>query len=179
MNKYHKKFIIGLSVLGLGATALVAHAEKEGSEHRHGPMSQGCMQGEGKGKFAEHMKARMEKHQAELHDKLKLSADQEPAWKIFIAAMMPPAGALQPMMDHAAMQKLPAPERMEKMMGKMKEHEAHMNERLAALKTFYATLNADQKKTFDDNAGRGHFGSHEESDRHAAPRGPEHNRPKK
>ena len=62
--------------------------------------------------------------------------------------------------DRAEMEKMAAPERMEKMLGMMKDREARMSSHLAALKTFYAILTPEQKKTFDANFGPrgGHMG---------------------
>ena len=44
---------------------------------------------------------------------------------------------------------LPTPERAERMLTRMKAHEAQMSAHVDALKTFYATLTPEQKKTFD------------------------------
>jgi len=82
-----------------------------------------------------------------LHDKLKLNAEQEVAWKAFIASAPKPAAGMK--MNRAEMMKLPAPERMEKMIGFMKEREARMTARLVELKKFYAVLTPEQQKIFD------------------------------
>lgn len=150
MKTLHKKLLVGLAVLGIGTATFAAHAEREGCDR----MAMGAHDG-GPGKFGEHMRERMAKHQAELHDKLKLSAAQESGWKGFIASMNPPAAEWKHE-DRAAIEKMSAPERMEKMQTMMKDREAHMETRLAALKTFYATLTPDQQKIFDANFGPGH-----------------------
>lgn len=145
MNKLHKSILIGMTVIGLGATAVAARADI-------GDCGQmGRMGGYGHGWSSEKMQERMAKHQADLHAKLKLSAAQEPAWKTFTDSMQP--GAMMQRPDRAEMEKLAAPERMEKMLGMMKDHESRMSSHLAALKTFYATLTPEQKKTFDANFG--------------------------
>jgi hypothetical protein len=82
-----------------------------------------------------------------MHDKLKLSATQEPAWKTFTDAITP--GAMPARPDHAAMEKMTAPERMEKMLALSKERQVKMESHLAALKTFYAVLTPEQKKIVD------------------------------
>ena len=73
---------------------------------------------------------------------------QEKAWKTFIAQgkEMRPKG--HP--DRLAFAGLSAPQRMEKMLGKMHEREERMGKMLTALKTFYATLTPQQQKIFDD-----------------------------
>jgi Spy/CpxP family protein refolding chaperone len=163
MNKFSKRLLVGLTVLGLSAGAIVAHADNDdGMAWSHGRMA--MHDGADQGKFAEKMKERMAKHQAEMHDKLKLSAAQEPAWKTYVASMAPPA-AMPQRPSRADMEKMSAPERMEKMLAMMKEHEAHMSQRLAAMKTFYAVLSPEQKKVFNDNFrmmhGRRHGGHHD------------------
>lgn len=100
-------------------------------------------------KWAEKMKERMAKHQAELHDKLKITASQEAAWKTFTDAMTPPNMPVHA--DRKAMDKLTTPERMEKNLQKMQERLTAMQTRLAALKTFYAVLTPEQQKVFDDS----------------------------
>jgi Spy/CpxP family protein refolding chaperone len=64
--------------------------------------------------------------------------------------------------DHAAWAGLSAPERAEKMLAMQKARTAAMEQRLAALNTFYSVLSADQKKVFDEKAARmeSRFGRH-------------------
>lgn len=103
-----------------------------------------------------HDRARMEKmrehYQTALHDKLKLNASQEKAWKTFVAEGKALRSRAHP--DPLAYAGLNAPQRMEKMLGKMHEREARMDKMLAALKTFYATLTPQQQKIFDDSLPR-------------------------
>lgn len=100
------------------------------------------------GMNSERMERFHEQHLARLHEKLKLSPQQETAWKKY--------AALKPMLDEksrpdpAEMAKLNAPERMEKGLEHMKAMEARMSEHLAVLKEFYAVLTPEQQKTFDD-----------------------------
>ena len=67
--------------------------------------------------------------------------------------MQPPAHAQH---DRAAWSHLTAPERMAKMIEMQKQRTAALEQRQGALNTFYSTLSADQKKTFDEKAS--HFG---------------------
>ena len=53
---------------------------------------------------------------------------------------------------------LPAPDRMEKMLAFSKEHVAKQEARLAATKSFYATLSPEQQKIFDKGFTFGHRG---------------------
>jgi protein CpxP len=127
-----RKRLIGISAIALAAGACAAHAAD----------------GERDGKFAERMKARMEKRAAEMHDKLHLNASQEAAWNAYIAKMKPATPPSRP--NRAEIDKLTAPERMEFMLSRMKEHEQKMADRVAATKEFYAVLTPEQKKIFDD-----------------------------
>lgn len=87
----------------------------------------------------------------ELKTKLKITADQEGAWASFASAMKPPARPVHP--DMAAMENLTTPERIDKMRvlraQHMTERQAQQEKREDAVKAFYATLNAEQKKTMD------------------------------
>lgn len=80
----------------------------------------------------EQMREKMAQRQAALHDKLKLTPAQEPAWKNYVAATAP-TGNMQGWGNRAEMEKLSAPERMEKQLAMTKDREATMSTRLAAL----------------------------------------------
>jgi periplasmic protein CpxP/Spy len=116
------------------------------------------MQGErGPGKHAERMKQR----QQQLHDALKLNADQEKAWVKFQESH-PAMGNKANWPDRAAIEKLPAPERAEKMLEMSRKHQDLMAQHVAALKVFYEVLTPEQRKIFDA---------------HPMKRGPRANRP--
>lgn len=101
----------------------------------------------------ERMVQRHTAHLNELKGKLKLEASQEAAWKTFADAMQPPAQpAARP--DRAALQKLSTPERLDRMQSFMTERQGQMQKHMDATRHFYATLNAEQKKTFDAETGR-------------------------
>jgi periplasmic protein CpxP/Spy len=103
------------------------------------------------------MQARMEKRQAVLKSKLKLAPEQEGAWSAFTAAMKPPARPPHASPEQRAeLQKLPTPERIDKMRAERSQRIAEMSrlmdQRGEAAKTFYGTLTPEQKKTFDAEA---------------------------
>ena len=151
MNTFRKSFLIGLTVLsmGTGTLALAAHANED-----HPASASAGRHEDHAGKFAE----RMAKHQARLHDKLKLTAAQEPAWKTLTAATT--KGAMPARMDHAAIANMSAPERLEKWIAASKERITQQESHLADLKTFYAVLTPEQKKIFDDSVPGGQHGGH-------------------
>jgi leucyl aminopeptidase (aminopeptidase T) len=134
MNKTVKMMLAGAAIIAVSAAAYARGGEDCG----HGQMM---------GMDPAKMEKYHEQHLATLHDKLKLTAQQETAWKKF--------AAVNPMADKAArpdfdeMDKLTAPQRLEKGLEHMKAMEAKMTEHLAALKEFYAALTPEQQKTFD------------------------------
>jgi Spy/CpxP family protein refolding chaperone len=154
MKAFRTSLLIGLTAVALGAGA--AHAEKSdygswgGRDHAHS---------------AERMKERMQKRAAELHDKLKLNASQESAWNAYVAKMTPAAMPARP--DRAELDKLSAPERMDRMLERMKVREQRMSQRVAATKEFYATLTPEQQKVFDQQfshrPGRGRIHRQEDT----------------
>lgn len=148
-----KSLMVGLTALSLGGAALVARADEAPAAPATAAGQGDMAKGDHHGKFAE----RMAKHQAKLHDKLKLTAAQEPAWTAFIASAAPhrPDGARP---AHQEFAKLSAPERMEKHLAMSKQRISMQENRLASLKTFYATLTPEQKKVFDENIGGGRHG---------------------
>ncbi|MDE2615406.1 MAG: Spy/CpxP family protein refolding chaperone [Burkholderiales bacterium] len=105
------------------------------------------------------MKEHMAKRAADLKAKLKLSAEQESNWNAFLAAMKPPTHASMPKREDMA--KLSTPERLDKMNEMRKQRDAAFEQRDAATRTFYNSLNAEQKKVFDENTARlHHHGPH-------------------
>ncbi|MDB5797986.1 MAG: hypothetical protein JWP36_1888 [Paucimonas sp.] len=100
------------------------------------------------------MKEMMARRAAELHDKLKLNANQEGAWKTYLQSMTPGAHPKRP--DRAQLDSMTAPQRMEMHLERMKQHEAELSKRLQATKTFYATLTPEQQKVFNESVARGH-----------------------
>lgn len=111
------------------------------------------------------MQAHMERRLAELKAKLKITPTQEAAWTSFTTALKP-----SPRPDMAALRaeldKLPTPERLDRMRALRTQHMAEMNTRMDqradATKTFYAVLSTEQKKLFDDEFKRaaGRRGGH-------------------
>lgn len=106
------------------------------------------------------LQAVIAKRLAELKAKLKLTPDQEGNWTTFSTAMTPPAmpGKRMHGADRGEFEKLSTPERIEKMRAMREQRHATMNaeigKREEATKAFYATLSADQKKTFDAETHR-------------------------
>ena len=104
-------------------------------------------------KMRERMAERHSKHLNELKAKLHLQAGQDASWSAFAQAMQAPAQSL-PRPDHAALEKLTTPERIDQMQQFHTQRDAEMKKRGDATKTFYAGLNAEQKKTFDAETAR-------------------------
>lgn len=151
MNAFKKSLLIGATIFSLAGSAFAAPGDQPDGGRGQGHAAAGEHQHKfDPAKFKEHFA----KRQAQLHDKLKLNASQEAAWNTYAAAVTPPDFSKRP--DRAEWAKLSAPERMERMLNQLKEHEARLTSRLAATKTFYAVLTPEQQKVFNDNTGPGH-----------------------
>ena len=140
--------------------ALIATAGFSAFSQSPGMADHGGMGHERMGKMdPAKMQAMMEKRQAELKAKLKLTPAQEGAWTTFTAAMKPPADMAK---NHEAMrgemQKLSTPERIDKMKAMRATRDAEMDKRTDAVKTFYAQLTPEQKTVFDAQHMGGHRG---------------------
>jgi Spy/CpxP family protein refolding chaperone len=114
--------------------------------------------------FLEHRAERLEQEQKKLHEVLKLTANQESAWKALVAAESPAAKAELWNRDEWA--KLSTPEREEKRLEQAKAHQQRLSEHLAALKDFYAVLTPEQKKTFDEFHSSRRAGKHGDRPQH-------------
>lgn len=135
----------GIGLLASPAMAMPGHC-MEG-----GPMMGQGQRGPGSGPMQERMAERMKQHQQQLHDALKLNPDQEKAWVKFQESHVGGPGPMAQRPDPAEMAKLNAPERAEKMLEMMKQRQSGMEQHVAAMKTFYGQLNAEQKKTLDEH----------------------------
>jgi protein CpxP len=97
-------------------------------------------------------RARMEQRVAERMEffkfKLKVTPAQEGAWNTWTSAMKPSANRPQ-RPDRAELERLSTPERIDRMRALRAARQVENDKRMDATKAFYATLNADQKKTFD------------------------------
>jgi Spy/CpxP family protein refolding chaperone len=106
------------------------------------------------------MQAWVDKRNAELKTRLKLTPAQDGAWATYTAAMKPPAALMAKWPDRAELDKLPTPERIDKMKALRTQHinerNAAMDQRGEAIKAFYATLTPDQQKVYDASATRHH-----------------------
>lgn len=161
------KTLLSLGLASMIAAGLSAQAAEPAAARKDGTPGYGmpCQMG-GQWMSQHWQERRAARHQA-IHDKLKLNAEQEEAWKALTAAHQPPGAAQRP--NWAEFEKLTAPERMEKML-------EHMNTVLPALKTFYAKLTPEQQKVFDSETrrmmqggGKGRMGSRSPR---GEPRGP-------
>jgi protein CpxP len=147
MLNLKKHLITGIAAAGIGLVAMSSFAQMPppggpgaGPDGRHAPSAE---------QLAKFEKQRA-KHDAELHDKLKITAAQESAWKTFLEKRVPARPATPPAppsKDEIA--KLTTPQRLDKMAEFMKKHEGEMAARIAATKEFYAVLSPEQQKVFD------------------------------
>jgi hypothetical protein len=108
---------------------------------------------------------RMERRLAELKLRLAIAPAQEGAWNAWSTAMKPTARPQRP--DRAEFERMTTPERIDRMRALRTQRQAEMDRRMDATKTFYAALNADQKKVFDgvsmrmmSRGGKGRHGGH-------------------
>jgi len=124
-----------------------------------------CAPTEAHGEYMDHHGDRMEKHHKKLHEALKLTPEQEGAWKKLMDSE--PSMAKPNHGKAEDMAKLTTPERADKMLERMKEQQAQQVEHVAALKALYAVLTPEQKQTFDDFHSTQHGGMRGKPGHHA------------
>jgi Spy/CpxP family protein refolding chaperone len=141
MSNFKTRILAGIAAVSISAVTVAAFAQvpPPGGPHGRAPSAEQIA------KF-EQMRA---KRQAELHDKLKITASQEASWKLFLDKTKPAPfdPAARPSKEEFA--KLTTPERLDKRLEFMRKREAFAEQRVAATKEFYATLAPEQQKTFD------------------------------
>jgi len=149
MKNIPHTLLMVLAFSGIAATA-VADAQTSSSDPA-ATQNFSAMRGHAP-EDVEKMKEHLARHQAEMHDKLRITIAQEPAWKAFTQAMTPaPMPENSPSKDQ---EKLTTPDRMAMSIEKMKQHEAFMQTRLSAVKALYAVLTPEQQKMFDEGHNR-------------------------
>ena len=141
MFNLKKHLLIGVAAAGIGLTVMSSFAQMPpDGPGRHAPTPEQIA------KFEQHRAKRL----AALHEKLKITAAQESAWKTFNEKIAPQRSGTPPVRPSKdEWNKLTAPERMDRHLDMMKKMEARMTDRIAATKEFYAVLSPDQQKVFD------------------------------
>lgn len=147
--RINKTLATGLMVIGLGVMSLPSHAQSTTGDQQH---AKPVWSADKIAKF-EKEKAR---RQADLHDKLKITAAQEDAWKAFTQSTQfkPHDGGQRLSKEERA--KLTTPERLDRQLEWAKQSQARLVERVAATKALYATLSTEQQQIFDANSVRMH-----------------------
>lgn len=141
MNKSVKMILAGMAIAALSAS-VYAHSD-DGCDFRdRGPRAMN----------PERMEKLRERHLGTLHDSLKLTSQQETAWKKYAA--QPPVFDAADRPDPAELDKLNAPQRLEKGIERLQAMEKRLTAHLAALKEFYAVLTPEQQKIFDQDVDR-------------------------
>ena len=153
------KYKIRISILALAISGLLvgqsvlAEPTVPAKQESTSEAPKKCDQEERKGKRLETLKS-----------DLKLNASQEAAWTEWVSKIKGDHEDWKEKRENVeSWASLPAPERMEKRLAFSKEHIAKQEARLAATKTFYATLSPEQRLIFDKGFNfehHGHAGKH-------------------
>lgn len=167
MKSLHQQLLAAALVAAFGASAIAqtpapatpAAPRTEMQAHR------GAMDPAKAQERRARMEERIAKRLAAFKQKLKITTAQEGAWTAWTTAMKPAERGARP--DRAEWQRLSTPERIDRMRVLRTARAAEMDRRGEATKSFYAALDAEQKKVFDAEAIRfmrggkhGHHGRH-------------------
>jgi TolA-binding protein len=172
MKSLHQHLLVAGLLAGLGLTAVAQTAAPAAPAAPPAPaqaQAQAQAQRSDPAKIEQRQarqQQRMEGRLAALKQKLQVSGAQEGAWTAWTSAMQPTPHQRP---DRAEIARLTTPERIDRMRTLRAARAAEMDKRGDATKTFYAALNADQKKVFDaeslhlgkrGNRGHGGHGHH-------------------
>jgi Spy/CpxP family protein refolding chaperone len=141
-----KRLLAGCAIVGFTSLALLAGAqEHQSAACKDAANRDDCMHAQ--------MEKHMQEHEAKLHDALKLTAAQEPAWKALTDNFHQQMSAMQAdrkaMPSRADMEKMSAPERLENHLNMSQKHLTMMQGQLTSLKAFYAVLTPEQQVTMN------------------------------
>lgn len=150
MSGIRKTITAGLVAMSMGLVAVPVLA---GAFHGGKPDAE---------QFERMEKKRTARHQA-MHDKLKITAAQEPAWKTYLDKTRPVRPAHGARADGAKKQELTSVERLERRAAHLDKMQQRTAEQLAATKALYAVLDDEQKQVFDklqERKGKRHGKGH-------------------
>jgi protein CpxP len=142
-----------IGALGFAAQAQTAPAPDAGPSAPQAVTGRDAHDGQGRAR----MQARMARRLDAFKQKLQLSPAQEGAWNAFATAMRP-APMQRP--DRGEFARLTTPERIDRMKQLRAQRMAQMDQRADATKTFYAALDPQQQKVFDETTLHGFWGGH-------------------
>lgn len=145
MLNVKKTLITGLFATGIALTSMSSFAQMPppapAADAHHGPTPEQIAK----------MEQWRAKREAKLHDKLKITAAQEDAWKTFISKTAPQHPVeMSKHLSKEEWNKLTAPELLARQAEHLKQWQERLTQRIAATKDFYAVLTADQQKVFDE-----------------------------
>lgn len=112
-------------------------------------------------RMGERQAERWDKRQADLKAGLKLTPAQAPAWESYQTATKPPAREDRAGRENVKREdwaKMKTPERLDRLRAWRQQHETVATQREDATRAFYATLSAEQQKTFDARTAQPFFG---------------------
>ena len=149
MKKLHRHLLAAtlLAGIGLGAVAQQPPTAPAAGAPRMMQGQAGAQDGARFERFRAQRAERRAQRLAILKAQLKISPAQEGAWTTWTTAVQPGARVQRP--DRAEMLRLSTPERIDRMRALRAARNAEMDKRLDATKTFYASLNNEQKAVFD------------------------------
>ena len=160
MKRMNKILLATLAATGLAvAVAATAGPRYGGCQQGYGPgdgpMMQGGGYGPGGGKQGgRHDPVRHQQRMEQMHQRLGITAEQEPAWQAFTAQMDAQRERMQAHHEQMRAQwdaddALTMPERIQRRSAFMTERLAAMQEMSAALETLYAELTPEQQAQLD------------------------------
>lgn len=137
MSKTLQRLLIATTAAALlGAAPAMAHKAREGGDPAQ---------------HHQRMEQRLAEHQQQLKADLKLTPAQESAWSRYTEAFKRPAPPSQ-RPDREALARMTTPERLDHMLARKAERDAHMNRVVEATRSLYAALSPEQQKVFDQRA---------------------------
>jgi len=148
--KHSPKQLIAAAVLA--ALGLAAAAQTPPGPPAGGPGRQERMERHDPARMQQFMQQRRVQKMAHFKETLQITPAQDGAWSAWTASMQPPANWKRP--DRTELERLPTPERIDRMRTLRTERMAMMDKRAESTKGFYATLNPVQKGVFDIETAR-------------------------
>jgi protein CpxP len=161
MTHSPKQLIAALMLAGLGLAAVAQTPSAPPAGGPGGPGRPGMdrMERHDPARMQQMMQERRAQRMARLKETLQITPAQESAWATWTASRQPPANWKRP--DRSELERLPTPERIDRMRALRTERAALMDRRGEATKAFYAVLNVTQKRVFDLETARRGRGGHE------------------
>lgn len=169
MSTFKKAFLATAVAAALTGTVMAGATESRLQSPHTAQLAQATgtqapnVQGNRHATLAERLAKRHEHRMARLKEQLKITPEQEAAWRAFVVRMAPQVPATPPSREalrerREQWRQLSTPQRLQRLDEAKAKRDERMAQRHEAIRSLYANLTEEQRKIFDQRVALAGFG---------------------